>query len=87
MGAIRTNDSYLQALYRRKKAQGGHNKAIGAVKHSIICACWHMLSTGEIYTDLGPDHLTRRNPKRQAKRLVAQLQRLGHNVTLQEAAS
>ena len=64
-----------------------HNKAIGAVKHSMICAIWHMLKTGEIYTDLGPDHLARRNPERQTKRLLAQLERLGHSVTIQEAAA
>ena len=85
--AINTNGSYLQALYRRKKAQGGHSKALGAVKHSILCAIWHMLQTGELYTDLGPDHLARRNPERQARRLIAQLERLGHTVTLQEAAA
>jgi transposase len=86
MAAIRTNDSYLQALYRRKKPQLGHGRAVGAVKHSIICAAWHMLSTGELYADLGGDYYARRDPQRQTKRLVAQLQRLGHTVTLQEAA-
>jgi transposase len=85
MAALRTNDSYLQALYRRKKSQLGHGRAVGAVKHSMICAAWHMLSTGELYTDLGGDYYTRRNPQRQTKRLVAQLQRLGHDVTLQDA--
>jgi len=35
MAALRTNDSYLQALYRRKKSQLGHRRALGAVKHSI----------------------------------------------------
>ncbi|MDQ3607561.1 MAG: IS110 family transposase [Actinomycetota bacterium] len=85
MAAIRTNDSYLQALYRRKKPQLGHGRAVGAVKHSMICAAWHMLSTGELYTDLGGDYYTRRNPQRQTRRLVAQLERLGHTVTLQEA--
>ena len=50
----------------------------------MICAIWHTLKTGEIYTDLGPDHLARRNPQR----LLAQLQRLGrHTVTIQEAAA
>jgi transposase len=83
MAATSSRDSYLQALYRRKKAQGGHNKAIGAVKHSIICAIWHMLSTGELYRDLGPDHFHQRNPERQTRRLVDQLQRLGHVVTLE----
>jgi transposase len=85
MAAIRTNDSYLQALYRRKKAHLGHGRAIGAVKHSIICACWHILSTGELYSDLGGDYYTRRDPERQTRRLVAQLQRLGHAVTLHAA--
>jgi len=87
MAAMRTNDSYLQALYRRKKPQLGHGRALGAVKHSMICACWHMLSTGELYRDLGGDYYSRRNPQRQTKRLVAQLERLGHTVTLQEAAA
>ena len=87
MGAIRTNGSYLQSLYRRKKSQLGHGRALGAVKHSIICACWHMLSTGELYRDLGSDYLARRDPERQTRRLVAQLQRLGHTVTLTNAAA
>jgi transposase len=86
MAALRTNDSYLQALYRRKKAQIGHAKALGAVKHSILCACWHMLTNGELYRDLGGDYYTRRNPERQTNRLVAQLERLGHTVTLTQTA-
>ncbi len=85
MAALRTNDSYLQALYRRKRSALGHGRAVGAVKHSMICACWHMLATGEIYTDLGGDYYQRRDPERQTKRLVAQLERLGHTVTLQAA--
>jgi transposase len=87
MAAMRTNDSYLQALYRRKKPQLGHGRALGAVKHSMICAVWHMLSTGELYRDLGGDYYSRRNPERQTKRLVSQLQRLGHTVTLKKAAA
>ena len=86
MAAI-TKDGYLAAQYRRLKPRRGHKKALGAVKHSMICAIWHMLSTGETYRDLGGDYFTRRNPERQTRRLVAQLERLGHHVTLQEAAA
>ncbi len=86
MAAIRTNDSYLQAQYRRLRPRVGHGRAIGAVKHTIICACWHMLTTGELYRDLGGDYFRRRDPERQARRLIKQLQALGHTVTLQEAA-
>src|SRR5207244_10939481 len=56
MGAINTNDSYLQAQYQRLRPRVGHGRALGAVKHSILCACWHMLQTGELYRDLGGDY-------------------------------
>ena len=83
----RSRDTYLSAQYRRLKPRRGHKRAIGAVRHSIIVACWHMLSTGEIYRDAGGDYFTRLDPDKQARRLVAQLERLGHVVTLQEAAA
>jgi hypothetical protein len=44
-----------------------------------------MLSTGEIYREAGGDYFERRDPHKITRRLVAQLERLGHNVTLQEA--
>jgi transposase len=84
MAAIRTNDSYLQAQYRRLKPRIGHGRALGAVKHSILCAIWHMLKDGELYNDLGGDYFRKRDPERQTKRLIAQLERLGHKVTLEE---
>jgi len=83
MSAINTNDSYLQAQYRRLKPRVGHSRALGAVKHSILCACWHMLKNGELYRDLGGDYFRKRDPERQTRRLVAQLERLGHKVTLE----
>jgi len=83
MSAIRTNDSYLQAQYQRLRPRIGHGRALGAVKHSIICAIWHMLSTGELYRDLGGDYFRKRDPERQTRRLVAQLEDLGHRVTLE----
>ena len=43
-----------------------------------------MLSTGELYHDLGGDYYRKRDPERITKRLVAQLEALGHTVTLQE---
>jgi Transposase IS116/IS110/IS902 family len=87
LAATRTNDVYLQAQYQRLRPRRGHKKALGAVKHSIVCACWHMLSTGELYNDLGGDYFRKRDPQRTTKRLVAQLEALGHNVTLQEAVA
>jgi transposase len=65
----------------------GTRRPLGAVKHSIICAVWHMLSIGELYRDLGGDYFRKRDPERIVKRLVTQLEALGHTVTLQEAAA
>lgn len=87
MAATRTNGSYLQAHYRRLRPRLGHGKALGAVKHSIICACWHMLQTGELYCEAGGDYFSRRDPERATRRLVKQLEALGHHVTLEPMAA
>jgi transposase len=84
LAATRVNGSYLQAQYQRLRPRIGHRRAIGAVMHSILVAYWHMFTNGETYRDLGGDYYQRRDPTRQIKRLVAQLERLGQNVTLQE---
>ncbi len=87
LAATRTKNTYLQALYQRLRPRIGHGRAIGAVKHSILAAIWHMLSTGETYRDLGGDYFARRHPQRATRRLVTQLERLGHTVTLQKAVA
>jgi transposase len=81
--ATRTKATYLAAQYQRLRGRRGHSKAITAVGHSILTAAWHMLSTGELYNDLGGDYFTRQNPDRVTKRLVRQLEALGHSVTLE----
>ena len=68
MAAVRTNGSYLQALYRRLRPRVGHSRALGAVKHSMICACWHMLSTGELYREPAPSHTDEQTIERICRR-------------------
>jgi transposase len=87
LAATRTSDVYLGAQYQRLRPRRGHGRALGAVKHSILCACWHMLTTGELYRELGGDYYSHRDPERATRRLVAQLERLGHRVTLEAAAA
>jgi transposase len=87
MAAIRVKGHYFAAQYQRLKPRCGHRKALGAVKHSMLCAIWHMLATGETYRDLGGEYFTNRDPERQTRRLVKQLERLGHRVTLTERAA
>jgi hypothetical protein len=35
---------YLEA---RLKPRRGHKRTLGAIRHTMICALWHMLATGE----------------------------------------
>jgi transposase len=81
-GAARTKNSYLAAQYQRLRGRRGHAKAITAVGHSMLTAAWHMLHNGELYRDLGGDYFTRQNPDRLTRRLIRQLEALGHHVTL-----
>jgi transposase len=83
LAASRTKNSYLAAQYQRLRGRRGHSKALTAVGHSILTAAWHMLHTGELYRDLGGDYYTRKNPDRLTKRLIRQLEALGHHVTLE----
>ncbi len=86
--AARTKHSYFGAQYRQIARRRGSNKAAVAVAHSLIELVWHLLSTGEVYTDLGEDYFTnRQDPERRARRLVAQLEELGFTVTLQATSA
>ncbi len=83
MGAIRVKDGHFARKYRRIKARSGHKKAIGAVKHALLIALYHMLKNGELYRPPTPNpDAERRAHERTTKRLIAQLERLGHTVTL-----
>ena len=86
--AARTKRSYFGAQYRQIARRRGPNKAAIAVAHSLIELVWHLLSTGEVYNDLGEDYFSKRqDPERRARRLVAQLEDLGFKVTLEAATA
>jgi transposase len=81
--AARTGGSYFGAQYRQIARRRGPNKAAVAVAHSLLDLVWHLLTTGAQFEDLGADYFQRRlDPEREARRLVRQLERLGHTVTL-----
>lgn len=82
--AGRAKGTYLAAQYRRLAGRRGRKRAAVAVGHSILVIAYHLLDRREPYTDLGADYFTTRLTKQaQTRRLVRQLQALGHNVTLE----
>ena len=85
--AARSKGTYLSSQYARLKGRRGHKKAIGAVAHSILVISYHLLSRHASYQDLGADYLLLHERSDAYKnRLVRQLERLGHKVTLEPLA-
>jgi transposase len=88
------HQGYLRSLYHRHVMKwGGYRsptakkKAIIVVAHAMLVIIWHVLAGGIPYDDLGADFFTRRlDPDKETRRLIAKLEALGHQVTIQPAA-
>jgi transposase len=87
--AVRTSGR-LKARYHRfvLRFGGYHNpaakkRAIVAIAHTLAVIIWHVLTTGNTYTDLGPDfYASRADPAKEAQRLIARLEAPGHKVNV-----
>jgi transposase len=84
--AVRIPNSYSRALYHRLARRSGKKQAIVAVAAALLTAIYAMLKSDQDYRDLGPQHLTDTDRRRRAHRLAKQLEHLGYEVTLREAA-
>ncbi len=86
--AGRSKNTYLAAQSVQIRERRGPQRAAVAVGHSILVVAWHLLSTGEPYNDLGGDYFDRRrNSAARQRRLVAQLEAMGHRVILEPSAA
>jgi transposase len=86
--ATLARDGYLKAQYLQLRRRRVDKKAIVAVAHSILVIAYHILSADRSYEDLGGDFFLRqRRPDILARRLVRQLESLGHRVTLESLAA
>ncbi|HZY57928.1 MAG TPA: IS110 family transposase [Rubrobacteraceae bacterium] len=84
--AARSKGTYLASQYHRIRGRRGPKKAAVAVGHSILVITYHLLQRNEPYSDLGADYLLQRQSNEAYKnRLVRQLERMGHKVTLEPA--
>jgi hypothetical protein len=82
--AARTKNTYLAAHHAHIRGRRGLHKAIGATRHDILIAYWHVVHDQVDYADLGPDWAQRhRSTEYRTRRLVHQLEQLGHTVPLQ----
>jgi transposase len=85
---VRSKGTYLSARYHRIKSRRGHAKATIATGHKILTAAYHVLSQHVAYHDLGEEFFYRHDAQttqRYRRRLIKQLENLGHTVTLDAA--
>jgi transposase len=80
--AARKKDSYYKAQFNRLRGRHGAKKAICAVAASMLTAIYHMLKDGTEHQDLGPNYFDRRSTEIKAKRLAAQIKKLGFEVEI-----
>jgi transposase len=85
--AARSKNTYLASHYWQIRGRRGTLKAIGATRHDILVAYYYIVRDQVPYRELGADWLARRySPEHRTRRLVKQLEALGHRVTLEAAA-
>jgi len=87
-GAAPTS-TFLGERLRRLSRRIGGNRARSAVGRSILVINWHLLASPEArFTDLGPDWHARKDDRdRKIRAHLRQLQSLGLNVEISEAAA
>lgn len=86
--AARTKGTYLAAHHASIRGRRGTHKAIGATRHDLLVAYWHVVHDQVDYIDLGGDWATRRHSEEhRVRRLVRQLNALGQHVTLTPATA
>ena len=78
--------NYLAAQHARLLKRRGMGRAQVAVAHSMLVSAYWMLKRDEPYHDLGADWHRRRSDEAHTRRLVAQLEHLGHTVIINPAA-
>src|SRR5215212_2200719 len=83
--AVRTKGTYLAAHFAQLRGPRGEPKAIGAIRHDLLVAYYHIVRDQVPYRELGPDWQRKRySPEHRARRLRRQLEALGYKVNLEQ---
>jgi transposase len=83
--ATKTKNTYLRAKYNSLAGRRGKKRALIAVAHKVLIACYYILKYKVPYRELGVDYLDRRKQDRIKNSYVKRLTNLGYNVVLEEA--
>ncbi len=80
--ASKTKNTYLKGKYNSLAGRRGKKKALLAVGHKILIACYYVLKNKEPYKELGANYLDKRKEEKIVRSHVKRLASLGYEVTL-----
>ncbi len=80
-----TTDNYLAAQFHRLARHLGQQKAVVALRYSVLVILYHMLRDHRPYHDLGADYFAQLDRQRLERHHVRRLEQLGYTVTLTPA--
>ena len=85
--ASKKKDTYLKDKYNSLAGRRGKKKALLAVGHKILTACYYVLKNKEPYKELGASYLDKRKAEKIVRSHVKRLSSLGYEVTLKAKAA
>ena len=84
-GASHTKGTYFAAYYRKLAQRRGKKRALVALAHALLVTIYHLLTEPGEYGDLGSDWVDQRSSEQRVRYHMAQLRKLGVEVTLPAA--
>lgn len=83
--ASRTKNTFLSEKYYNIARRRGKKKAAVAIGHQILKDVYHILSTGEPYTEIGAEAARNRRSEARERSIIRELEKLGYSVQKVEA--
>nr|WP_218121680.1 IS110 family transposase [Tessaracoccus flavus] len=80
LSAANSKHTFLAARFRRLTRRGSQ-RAVVALSRTLITICWHILTTGEPYHELGADYYDKRRPGVAIRNALNHLRQAGLTIT------
>lgn len=81
--AVRTKQTYLRSKYYSLIPRMGKKKALAAIAHKMLIACYHILKDKVQYKELGTDYLNEKKHDKLVKYHLKRLEKLGYKTQLE----
>lgn len=78
--ATRTKNTYFRSKFDKLAYRKGKKRALIAIGHMILCACYHILTKKEPFNELGMDFLEEKMKEKRIEHYAKKLKELGYKI-------